>query len=135
MPEALLSSPLSGFFLGQPSATIKRQGPHQGPLAFGSDLAWESNPRDAGRERGFGEHCSPPRARALRYAGTRYQSLLALDAGGWRLEGFYPHRIASSPLRSMRLRSFRDVPPGFLSPASHFCTVDKLVLSTAANTA
>ena len=64
MPEALLSGPVSGFFLGRPSATINRQGPHQGPLAFGSDRVWESNPRDAGRERGFGEHGSPPRARA-----------------------------------------------------------------------
>jgi len=45
------------------------------------------------------------------------------------------HSTASRPLRLIRLRSFRDGPLGFLSPTSHFCTVDKLVLSTAASTA
>lgn len=32
-------------------------------------------------------------------------------------------------------KSFNDGPLGFFSPISHFCTVDELVLSTAANTA
>ncbi len=45
------------------------------------------------------------------------------------------YNTASMPLRSIRLSSFRDGPLGFLSPISRFCTVDKLVLSTIANTA
>ena len=42
---------------------------------------------------------------------------------------------ASSPLRSMRLSNFSDGPLGLLSPTSHFCTVERLVFSTAAKTA
>src|SRR5690348_2601576 len=38
------------------------------------------------------------------------------------------------PLRSIRLSSFSDGPPGFFSPISHFCTVDVLVFRSAANT-
>jgi hypothetical protein len=43
--------------------------------------------------------------------------------------------MASSPLRSTRFNNFRDGPLGLLSPTSHFCTVDTLVFSPAANTA
>ncbi len=50
-------------------------------------------------------------------------------------EIFGRYRATANPFFSIRLRSFRDGPPGFFSPISHFCTVDTLVLSTAANTA
>jgi hypothetical protein len=42
---------------------------------------------------------------------------------------------ASTPLRSITFSSFSEGPLGRFSPISHFCTVDTLVLSTAANTA
>ena len=78
--------------------------------------------------------------------------ILVPDLAGWRRERMPtlpdleilfvvcpPLRLfqitASSPLRSIRLRSFSDGPLGFLSPISHFCTVDTLVFSTAASTA
>lgn len=41
---------------------------------------------------------------------------------------------AFNPLRSMILSSFSAGPLGFLSPISHLCTVDTLVLRQAANT-
>ena len=42
---------------------------------------------------------------------------------------------ALTPLRSMTFSNFSDGPLGRFSPISHFCTVDTLVLRTAANTA
>src|SRR5450759_2008162 len=42
---------------------------------------------------------------------------------------------ALMPLRSMTFSNFSDGPLGRFSPISHFCTVDTLVLRTAANTA
>src|SRR5690606_24737638 len=44
------------------------------------------------------------------------------------------HSTASSPLRSIRSSSFDEGPLGFLSPISHFRTVETLVLRTAART-
>jgi hypothetical protein len=45
------------------------------------------------------------------------------------------HKIAASPFLSTRLKSFREGPLGRFSPISHFCTVERLVFSTDANTA
>lgn len=39
------------------------------------------------------------------------------------------------PLRWMTFRSFNDGPLGRFSPISHFCTVETLLLSMAADTA
>ena len=45
-----------------------------------------------------------------------------------------PCGTASMPLRSIRVMSFSEGPPGFLSPISHFCTVGAPLLGIAAKT-
>lgn len=50
--------------------------------------------------------------------------------------GFWQfYKTASSPLRWISVSSFNEGPLGFFSPISHFCTVERLALRTAAKTA
>jgi hypothetical protein len=63
---------------GQLSATIKRQGPLSGPLAFVSDLARESQPRPgrtSGSERTAGLNCFMPAAERTARACKRERGL------------------------------------------------------------
>ena len=45
------------------------------------------------------------------------------------------HKTAARPFLSRRLNSFREGPLGRFSPIYHFCTVERLMFNTEANTA